>query len=127
VRAIDTAGLESGPSPPFFTIPSAPQWVFSREDGQACELKWEANPESSLQGYRIYRMNGRWNKDPIPRLTRVPLRETNYRDAQAGSNTRRYYVVAVDALGQEGFPSAPVWFNREWGRFYESFTGPWHQ
>ena len=27
----------------------------------------------------------------------------------AGKVTRRYWVVAVDALGQEGFPSAPTW------------------
>lgn len=29
-------------------------------------------------------------------------------------------MVAVDALGQEGFPSAPVWHNREWKPFYSS-------
>ncbi|MBI2948332.1 MAG: hypothetical protein HYY23_11865, partial [Verrucomicrobia bacterium] len=45
----------------------------------------------------------------------------------AGKTARRYYVVAVDALGQEGFPSSPVWFEREWKRFYLPFTGEWHQ
>ncbi len=35
--------------------------------------------------------------------------------------------AAVDALGQEGLPSSPVWHNREWKRFYEPFTGQWHQ
>jgi hypothetical protein len=33
----------------------------------------------------------------------------------------------VDALGQEGSPSSPVWFEREWKSFYAPFTGAWHQ
>jgi len=36
-------------------------------------------------------------------------------------------VVAVDTLGQEGFPSAPVWFEREWKQYYKPFVGEWHQ
>jgi hypothetical protein len=35
--------------------------------------------------------------------------------------------VAVDALGQEGHPSSPVWFDREWKQYYKPFTGDWHQ
>ena len=31
------------------------------------------------------------------------------------------------ALGQEGIPSAPVWFEREWKPFYKPFVGEWHQ
>ena len=72
-------------------------------------------------------MDGRFNKEPIPRLTRDPLEETAFTDPEAGKPTRRYYVVAVDALGQEGFPSSPVWFNREWRQYYEPFTSEWHQ
>jgi hypothetical protein len=53
--------------------------------------------------------------------------ETSFTDAEAGKDTRRYHVVAVDALGQEGVPSAPVWFEREWKSFYKPFTGEWHQ
>ena len=124
---MNAAGVESGPSPPFFTIPSAPQWLFSKEDGASCQLKWSANPERALQGYRIYRMNGRYDTDPIPRLTFDAISAMAYGDAAAGKSSRRYYVVAVDALGQEGFPSAPVWFEREWKQYYKPFTGEWHQ
>jgi len=127
IRAVNALGVVSGPSPAFFTIPSAPQFVFSKEDGTTCHLKWAANPEKNSKGYRVYRMDGRWDKDKITRLTQEPLNALTYSDQQAGSSTRRYYVVAVDALGQEGFPSSPVWFNREWKRFYEPFTGEWHQ
>jgi hypothetical protein len=72
-------------------------------------------------------MDGRWNKDPVSRLTDEPVAEPLFVDATAGNSTRRYYIVAVDRLGQEGFPSSPVWFRREWRAFYEPFVGPWHQ
>jgi len=127
IRAVNAAGVESGPSPPFFTIPSATQWLFSKEEGVSCQLKWSANPERALQGYRVYRMNGRYDKDLIPRLTSDPISATAYGDAAAGKSSRRYYVVAVDALGQEGFPSAPVWSEREWKQYYKPFVGEWHQ
>jgi hypothetical protein len=127
VRAVDAAGIERGPSPAFFTIPSAPQWVFSKEDGSTCHLKWAANGEKALKGYRVYRMNGRYDKDPIPRLTPDPAPATLFSDTNAGKSSRRYYIVAVDALGQEGFPSAPVWFEREWKQFYKPFVKEWHQ
>jgi hypothetical protein len=127
IRAVNASGLESGPSPAVFTIPSSPQWVFAKETGAMCDLKWAANPEKNIRGYRVYRMNGRWDKDPILRLTPDPIASPAHRDEEAGTSSRRYYIVAVDGLGQEGFPSAPVWFQREWKRFYEPFTGEWHQ
>jgi hypothetical protein len=127
VRAINAQGDESGPSTPFFTIPSAPQSLFSREAGATCHLKWEKNPERDLRGYRVYRMDGRYDKDAVPRLTAEPITATTWRDDAAGKSTRRYYVVAVDALGQEGFPTSPVWFDREWKQYYKPFTGEWHQ
>jgi hypothetical protein len=127
IRAVTADKTESGPSPAFFTIPTSPQWLFSREDGPACELKWSPNPERGLRGYRVYRMNGRYDKDPIVRLMTAPALATTHRDATAGNSSRRYYVVAVDALGQEGFPSAPVWFEREWKQYYKPFVGEWHQ
>jgi len=127
IRTVNAAGVDSGPSPAFFTIPSAPQWLFSKEDGATCHLKWAANSEKTLKGYRVYRMNGRYDKDPIPRLTADPILATTFTDATAGKSSRRYYVVAVDVLGQEGFPSAPVWFEREWKQYYKPFVGQWHQ
>jgi hypothetical protein len=127
IRAVNTLGVESGPSPYFLTIPSAPQHVFARERGTACELKWAQNPEKDLRGYRVYRLDGRFEAAPITRLTPEPGTSLRFTDDGAGKVARRYHVVAVDALGQEGLPSAPVWFEREWKRFYEPFIGPWHQ
>jgi hypothetical protein len=127
LRSVDDSGKVSGPSPAIFTIPSSPQHVFSREDGTTCRLKWAANLENGIVGYRVYRMDGRWNKDPVSRLTGDPQANTSFADKTAGKASRRYYIVAVDALGQEGFPSAPVWFQREWRSFYAPFVVGWHQ
>jgi hypothetical protein len=126
VRAVG-AGGESGPSPAAYTIPSIPQSVFSKEEGTVCHLKWAANPEMGVKGYRVYRMDGRFDKEPVSRLTQEPIEAREYSDAAAGKKTRRYYVVAVDALGQEGHPSSPVWHEREWKKYYLPFTGEWHQ
>ena len=63
IRAVNALGVGSGPSPVFLTIPSVPQHLFSKEQGRACALKWRANPEKSLRGYHVYRIDGRWNSD----------------------------------------------------------------
>ena len=127
VRAVDADGNVGGPSSATLTIPSSPQQLFSREDGTTCRLKWAANPEKGIVGYRVYRMDGRWSKDPVSRLTDDPQSLLTFADESAGKNARRYYVIAVDALGQEGFPSSPVWFQREWQAYYTPFVGVWHQ
>jgi hypothetical protein len=130
LRAVNALGVEGGASPYFLTLPSAPQWLFSREDGGQCQLTWAANPEALLRGYRVYRIEGpRINGpgQPVTRLTADPVAEPRYTDAQAGTDTRRYHVVAVDALGQEGFPSAPTWHYRQYRRYYVPFVGDWHQ
>jgi hypothetical protein len=131
VRAVNARGVEGGPSPLALTIPSAPQSLFSKEEGERCHLKWAANPEKGLKGYRVYRMESpRVNGpgQPVTRLTADPVTGTRFTDEQAGKEvTRRYWVVAVDALGQEGFPSSPTWHSREFRRFYVPFVGEWHQ
>lgn len=127
VKAVNEKGEESGPSAAALTIPSPVQYLFSKEEGGACHLKWQANPEQGIRGYRVYRMDGRYDKDPVTRLTADPIAATTFVDAGAGKKSRRYYVVAVDALGQEGSPSSPVWYEREWKSYYLPFIGPWHQ
>lgn len=130
VRAVNALGVEGGPSPYALTVPSAPQWLFAREDGTRCRLKWAANPERGLRGCRVYRMEGpRRNGpgQPVTRLTAEPVRGTTFTDPHATKETKRHWVVAVDALGQEGFPSAPAWHYRQFRKYYEPFVGAWHQ
>lgn len=128
VIAVNELGVESGPSPLVFTYPSAVQHVFSKEEaGGKTRLRWQPNREKSIQGYHVYRQDGRWDTDAIIRLTAKPIAATEFLDENAGEPTRRYEVVAVDALGQEGEPSQPVWSRREWARYYVPYVGPWHQ
>jgi hypothetical protein len=129
VRAVNALGTEGGPSPYWLTIPSAPQHLFAREEGERCHLKWAANPEQGLKGYRVYRMEGPRRNGPGQPVTRLTaaVAQTRFTDAKAGKGTRRYWVVAVDALGQEGAPSAPAWHERQYRRYYAPFVGEWHQ
>lgn len=130
VRAVNKDGVESGGGPYALTIPSSPRKVFSKEDGVKCHLKWEKNPERGIMGYRIYRMESpRINGpgQPVTRVTTDPVRGPMYLDANANNDTRRYWIVAVDAIGQEGYPSAPTWFERQYKKYYVPFTGEWHQ
>ncbi len=127
VRAVNALGVESGPSAATLTIPSSPQHLLAKEQGTTCLLKWQANPEKGIKGYRVYRMDGRYDKEPVTRLTPEPIAGLTFEDPDAGKKSRRYYVVAVDALGQEGAPSSPVWFEREWKAYYTPFSSDWHQ
>jgi hypothetical protein len=130
VIGINAQGVETGPSPYALTIPGAPQKLSSKEDGEKCHLIWTGNVERNLKGYRVYRMDQRFSSKTHPIIRPVdeePTPTVRFTDEHAGEHTRRYYIVAVDALGQEGFPSSPTWHRREWQRFYEPFTGERHQ
>ncbi len=128
IIAVNRLGVESGPSPLGLTFPSAPQHVFAKEEAEgATRLRWQPNAEKAIAGYLVYRHDGRWDKDPIVRLTPKPISQPGFLDKTAGSPTRRYEIVAVDVFGQEGEPSRPVWSRREWQRFYEPYTNQWHQ
>jgi hypothetical protein len=123
--AVNRWGHESGPSPVQFTFPAAVQGVFAREEGDsATRLRWESKPGAR---FHVYRHNGRYDKSPIMRLTDQPIHDTEFLDETAGRDTRRYEIVAVDALGQEGAPSQPVWSRREWRKYYLPYTQEWHQ
>ena len=128
VVAVNRLGVESGPSPFYFTYPAAVQHVFAKEEGaDKARLKWQPNREKGIRGYLVYRQDGRYDNEAISRLTPEPIAATEFLDETAGKGTRRYEAVAVDALGQEGEPSQPVWSRREWRKFYEPYVGEWHQ
>ena len=131
IRAVNALCVESGPSPYFLTIPSAVESLFAKEEVEKCYLKWAANPETSIKGYRVYRMESPRINGPGQKVTRLTddlLKDITWIDKAATMDTKRYWVIAVDALGQEGFPSAPVWHYRQYRKDYEPFLqGPWHQ
>jgi len=127
VRAVSAAGVVGGDGPYAPTFPAAVQHVFAKEDGVACRLKWAVEPGMKYRVYKIEgpKINGAGQK--VTRLTPEPIDGAEFVDPAAGTETQRYHVVAVDRLGQEGYPSAPVWHYRQYRKFYEPFVGPWHQ
>ena len=128
VRAVNAAGVESGPSPPFFTIPSAPQSLFSREDGATCHLKWEANPEKALKGYRVYRMDGRYDKDAIPRLTADPIAATTFSDDDRRQDHRAATTSSPSTRSaRKASPPHPCGSIASGNNYYKPFIGEWHQ
>src|SRR5262249_17779449 len=101
--------------------PSAPENVLCREQGETAELKWTPNTEKGIAGYHIYKLGkAPWE---IIRVTDKPIERPTFRH-RGGRETTRYWVVAVDARGQEGERSSPVWFNHRYKGF---FSGEWHQ
>ena len=127
IRAVNRLGVAGGDSPWFLTIPGPVTGVFARERGDQVDLKWQPHQGKNIVGYNIYRKQHRWNSSTIDRLNARPVAATAFTDAKAGQSTHRYFVAAVDALGQEGLISSPVWSYREWRKYYVPFIGQWHQ
>ena len=121
IKAVNKLGVESGPSPYALTIPAEPTNLLNREGaGGVAELKWDAAAEKNVTGYKVYKLEGTWN---IVRLTDEPIKEPKFTH-KGGAGATRYWVTTIDALGQEGQPSSPVWHNKSYKGFY---PGEWHQ
>src|SRR5262249_40085083 len=120
VRAVNHLGVESGPSPYALTIPSEPRNVLCREHAEVAELRWDAAREKGVTGYHVYRLGGTWK---VVRLTEEAPRGPTVRQ-QVGRGAQGVRGGTVDAIGQEGQPSSPAWFNHNYRGFYD---GEWHQ
>jgi hypothetical protein len=119
VRAVNRLGTESGPSPYALTIPSEPENVLLREKGGAAEIRWDPSKEKGVAGYLVYEIADQ----KVARITPELVKATTF-SAASGSAPKRYSIVAVDAIGQEGQPSSLVWCNKSYKGFY---PGEWHQ
>ena len=74
------------------------------------DLSWEANEETDLAGYRVYRQLSRTDgtpQGPLQRLTPDPVTAPGYHDVAVKPGQGYIYrVTAVDAAGNESAPSA---------------------
>jgi hypothetical protein len=131
VRAVSKQGVVGGPSPYQLSIPNEVEDFYSLEEGKQLRLKWTASPHAGIRGYLVYRLNDRFNtvKERHVLLTPEPIQATEFTDPDYGGKPRRYYIVVVDALGQEGMPSAPVWAERKYKAVYDRWAAEdgWHQ
>ena len=99
--ALVAAGCDQGTSPRDVTPPAAPRGLFSvTGDGQAT-LRWLANTESDLQGYRVY--ESPCSSGPDCPFDRIGATTTNQFVASGLANgvTRFFAVAAVDRSGNE--------------------------
>jgi len=128
IYATNHLGVESGDSPWFLSVPGPVEDLFSRERLLVVDLKWAKHPSKGLAGYNIYRNWDRYNSATrFEKLNDKPVEGTTFTDEKSSRKGHRYYLTAVDALGQEGLISSPAWSYREWQRYYKPFVGKWHQ
>lgn len=107
VRAVNAWGVESGPSATVLNLTSSVPGVRAtpQPDGTVL-VEWAASPEKDIVGYRVYRMDEYRTTFALP-VNPLPVRETRLADRPEFPRSERqaYYVVALDALGEEGMPS----------------------
>lgn len=111
ITAVDTTGNISSRSssvsakPTDTTAPAAPAGVKATADDGTVTLTWDANDESDLKDYQVFRTTG----GKITRVATVAksIRSFTDRDVQNGT-TYLYFVTAVDSAGNASGPSAVV-------------------
>jgi hypothetical protein len=114
VRAVNHLGVESGPSPYALAIPEQmelPELV--EEKPGKVTIRWKRHPSPAVTGYQVWRKTETY--PPAKRVGQPLVKATEFTDTTLpGTGMRRYYVLAVDVLGQEGISSAGVWaFRRD--------------
>ncbi len=109
VRGVNRLGVESGPSPYALTIPeqmALPELV--QEAPGKVTIRWKKHPSPAVAGYHVWRKTETYTA--AKQVTHELVKGTKFTDTTlAGTAMRRYYVLAVDFLGQEGISSAGVW------------------
>lgn len=113
--AIDQSGNESLPTieaqvPTIdFTAPASPTGVAVILQEDAALIQWQANTESDLAGYRLYRSHKLPVEQGAPLHTQPLLTTTEYRDNDLHQGeTYHYLLVAVDRHQNVSMPSGPV-------------------
>ncbi len=84
------------------THPPSPPVGLAAEaiSGQSIQLTWDANSESDVAGYHVYRDG--------EKLTTTPVTDSEYLDSGLTDNTYEYTVTAVDLAEWESTPSEVV-------------------
>jgi len=116
--------VESGPSPYWCTIPEFPTGVRVEERPGSWAISWTKPHEGGkgIKGYRVF-----YTPSPITvaEYTNEILTENQAiipKSFLRGSG--KIFVVAVDNLGQEGFPSNGVWtYHPQYKKFYKRYFG----
>jgi hypothetical protein len=89
--------------------PAPPSGLTALPQDQDVEVSWSPSPEADLKAYRLYRASG---GAPPERVAEVPRETTTLRDSPPPGALYVYTLTAVDQLGNESPPSAPVQVRR---------------
>jgi HEAT repeat protein len=110
VKAVNSGGLESGPSPATLSIPAAPGPVLVARLGDGRRLILGDEGGSAVRGHHLYRMDV-YKDDLIFRHRGAPQPGTIFLDDEHWpvGHRRQYFLIAVDDAGQLGVPSSPGW------------------
>ena len=109
------------------TAPNVPTGLTAKAGNAAVMLTWEANSESDLRGYNIYRSNT--SGSDFSKITTSPTDQNRYTDTGLTNGTTYYYkITAVDTSSNEsnysnevqGTPSSAITtpalsFVKKWG------------
>lgn len=91
-------------TPPQNPAPAAPTGLTATSSPTGTVLKWNANIEDDLAGYRVFRSAAEGG--PFQLLTPQPIQATTWTDTSAPVGTTQYYqVVAVDTAGAVSPPA----------------------
>lgn len=91
-------GVKVSATPGDKTPPGAPMLVRAEKKGNTIVITWEANTETDLAGYNVYRIMG----SQAVKLNSVPVKENTFIDKNAPDHRFiAYHVTAVDAVGNE--------------------------
>jgi fibronectin type 3 domain-containing protein len=94
-----------GTSEPVDPPPAQPTSLTATAQQDGIFLNWDANSESDLAGYHVYRASSAGGT--YTRLTGTPLAASDYLDTTAPVGATSFYrVVAVDDAAQESTPAA---------------------
>ncbi len=92
------------------TPPAAPTGLTATPSGSNIQVAWNANSESDLAGYLLYR-NGKLANATgtvLGDLTPYLLTSPSFNDQALPDGTFTYVVYAVDTAGNQSAPSAPA-------------------
>lgn len=88
-------------------IPAAPQNLRAIKGDGVVFLNWDANTETDLYGYNIYRAQKQ--EGPYEKINDKVVTHAKYKDKKIVSGEENYYLVkAVDYPGNESSPSMKV-------------------
>ncbi|MBI4733332.1 MAG: S-layer homology domain-containing protein, partial [Rubrobacteridae bacterium] len=109
IRTINMASGESGPFiPSVKQAPAKPQNLHLIVNVGAIELAWDANKESDLAGYNVYR-GIKGSNDSLIKLNGSLITKAEFKDSTAAIGTNyMYYVSALNNTSQESERSTPV-------------------